>query len=51
MKNNKYLFIITISHFILGIINIHFALLGFVCMGLPIFFLFKDKKKTWCQGY
>lgn len=51
LKNNKNLFIITLLYFALGIINIHFALLGFVCMFLPIILLVKNKKKTWCQGY
>lgn len=51
MKNNKYLFVITLSYFILGIINIHFALLGLVCMALPIILLLKNRKKIWCQGY
>lgn len=32
-------------------LNIHFALLGLICMTLPIILLIKDKKKTWCQGY
>lgn len=51
MRNNKFLFLITVSYFILGMINIHFALVGFVCMTIPIVLLIKDKKKTWCQGY
>ena len=51
MKNNKYLFVITLSYFLLGMVNIHFALLGLVCMGIPLFLLFKDRKKTWCGGY
>lgn len=51
IKNNKYLFIITLLYFLLGIINIHFALLGLVCMALPFVLLFRDKKKTWCQNY
>jgi hypothetical protein len=51
LQNNKYLFLITISFFILGFINIHFALLGIFCMILPIIFLFRNKRKTWCQGY
>ncbi len=51
MKNNKYLFIITLSYFALGFINIHFALLGLICMGIPLTLLIKDNKKTWCQGY
>ncbi len=51
MKNNKYLFIITLLYFALGVINIHFALLGLICMGIPLTILFAKKKKTWCQGY
>lgn len=51
MRNNKYLFLITISFFALGFVNIHFSLLGIVCMTLPIILLLKTKKKTWCQGY
>ena len=51
MRNNKYLFLITLSFFALGFINIHFSLLGFICMALPFILLFRDKRKTWCQGY
>lgn len=51
MRNHKYLFLITISFFALGFVNIHFSLLGIVCMTLPIILLLKDRKKTWCQGY
>ncbi|WP_027399691.1 hypothetical protein [Anaerovorax odorimutans] len=51
MKNNKYLYLITILYFVLGIINIHFALIGMICMIIPIILLFKNRKKTWCQGY
>lgn len=51
MRNHKYLFLITISFFSLGFVNIHFSLLGFICMTLPIILLLKDRKKTWCQGY
>lgn len=51
MKNNKFLFIFTVTYFTLGIINIHFALLGFICMILPFVLLLKNRKKTWCQGY
>lgn len=51
MKNHKLLFLITLSYFALSMVNIHFALLGLVCMALPIILLVKDKKKTWCQGY
>ncbi len=51
MRNNKLLFLITISYFVLGIVNIHFALLGIVCMTIPILLLLKNRKKTWCQVY
>ncbi|WMJ22559.1 hypothetical protein RBG61_11240 [Paludicola sp. MB14-C6] len=51
MKNHKLLFIFTLLYFGLGFLNIHFALLGLICMALPLILLFKDKKKTWCQGY
>jgi hypothetical protein len=51
LKNNKYLFLITILYFALGFINIHLALLGFICMILPLALLFRNKRKTWCQGY
>ncbi len=51
MKNNKYLFLIVITYFLLGFINIHFALLGLVCMMLPFILLVRNRKKTWCQGY
>ena len=51
MRNNKFLYIITLAFFVSGLINIHFALLGMICMAFPILLLFRDKKKTWCQGY
>lgn len=51
MKNNKFLFLITLSYFTLGFINIHLALLGLICMALPIILLIRYKRKTWCQGY
>ena len=51
MRNHKYLYLITISFFLLGFINIHFSLLGIVCMTLPIILLLKNRKKTWCQHY
>lgn len=51
LKNNKYLFIINLTYFALGFINIHFSLLGFICMLLPLILLVKNNKKTYCQGY
>ncbi len=51
MKNSRFLFLFTLTYFALGFVNIHFALLGLVCMALPLILLLKNKKKTWCQGY
>lgn len=51
MRNHKLLFLFTITFFVLGIVNIHFSLLGIICMTLPIILLLKDRKKTWCQSY
>lgn len=53
MKRNwtSYLYLITILFFILGLFNIIFAWLGFICMILPFILLLRDKKKTWCQKY
>ena len=48
---HNYLYPITITYFLLGLVNIHFAFLGFVCMITPFYLLFKDTKKTWCQRY
>lgn len=51
MRNHKLLYLFTISFFVLGLVNIHFSILGIVCMTLPIVLLLKNRKKTWCQGY
>lgn len=51
MRNHKLLFLFTISFFVLGFVNIHFALFGMICMTLPIILLLKNRKKAWCQGY
>lgn len=51
MKRTSNLFIIVIAFFILGFFNIVFAWLGFACLILPFVFLYRDKKKTWCQIY
>lgn len=51
MRNHKYLFLITLTFFALGFVNIHFSLTAIICMTLPIILLLKDRKKTWCQGY
>ncbi len=51
LKNNKYLFLITLIYFALGFIDVHFGLLGIFCMFIPLYLLFKTKKNTYCQGY
>lgn len=51
MKNNRHLYLFVLSYFILGLVNIHFALLGLICMSIPLILVFKTRKKTWCQGY
>lgn len=44
-------FIFTILFFALGLFNLLFAYLGFICMLLPFLFLIRDKRKSWCQKY
>lgn len=51
LKNNKFLFYFNLAYFALGFVNIHFALLGLICMLLPLYLLVKTKKKTYCSGY
>lgn len=53
MKKNwtSYLYLFTILFFTIGLFNIIFAWLGFICMILPFILLLKDRKKTWCQKY
>ncbi len=51
LKNHKLLFLIVLTFFGLGFIDIHFGLLGVFCMGIPIYLLLKTNKKTYCSGY
>jgi len=51
MKYKKHLFIFTLVYFLLGIINIHFALVALFCLMFPIILLVATKRKIWCQGY
>jgi len=51
LKNHKYLDAITLAFFALSLVNIHFALLGVICMAIPFYLLQRDTKKTWCQNY
>ena len=48
---NKYSYLFTISFFILGIFNIIFAWIGFLCLIMPLVFVVKNKEKTWCKSY
>jgi len=48
---NKYLYLITIIFFALGLFNILFAWAGLICFILPFILLYKNKKKVWCQSY
>ena len=47
----EYSYLFTISFFILGIFNIVFARIGFLCLIMPFAFVIKDNKRTWCQSY
>jgi len=51
MRYKKQLFIITLFYFLLGVLNIQFALLALVCLMFPMVLLIATKKRTWCQGY
>jgi hypothetical protein len=51
VKNHRYLYLITLAFFGLALVNIHFAILGVICMTIPLYLLQRDQKKTWCQGY
>lgn len=51
MQNHKSLYIITLFILSTIFVNIHFALLGILCMTLPFYLLIRDRKKIWCQGY
>ncbi|HBV87561.1 MAG TPA: hypothetical protein DEF42_13130 [Desulfosporosinus sp.] len=47
----KYSYLFTISFFILGIFNIIFAWIGFLCLIMPFAFVIKDNRRTWCQSF
>lgn len=54
MKKKSYLkwsWIFFISFMILSIINIKFALLGLLCMGIPIYFALNGQGKIHCSHY
>jgi len=43
MKNNKSLYLVTVAFFGLAFVNIHFSILGILCMTLPFVLLVRDK--------
>ncbi len=45
------LWLFTAAYFILIFVNIHLALLALICFSLPVYFLLRDQKKSWCQLY
>ncbi len=45
-----YLFIITLSYFAIGFINITGALLALICMITPFLLVYRKRKLTWCQS-
>ncbi|MDD2457846.1 MAG: hypothetical protein PHQ83_05010 [Eubacteriales bacterium] len=45
------LWLFTAAYFILVFVNIHLALLAIICFTLPVYFLLRDQKKSWCQSY
>jgi len=51
IKWMDWLFLGTILFFILGMVHITFALLGFICMVTPFVLYLKTGKKLWCTTY
>jgi len=51
MKKKRNLYLITLSFFLLGLININLAWFGLLCFTLPFYLLFRDNSKTWCKKY
>lgn len=49
LKDSKW--IIIIAFFVMAIINVWFGLLGFICMGLPIFQALRGKGKLHCKSH
>ena len=46
-----YLYIITLSYFALGFINISFAVPALACMIIPFILVYRNREKTWCKKY
>ena len=45
------LWLFTAAYFIFVFVNIHLALLALICFTLPVYFLLRDQKKSWCLSY
>lgn len=50
-NHQKYSWIIIVSFFILGILDIRFGILGFLCMAAPIYHALKGEGKRHCSKY
>lgn len=50
-KKIKYLFIITLSYFALGFVNITMAMAALLCMIIPFILLYRNREKVWCKKY
>ena len=51
MKFKDVRWIVIVSFFILSIINVWFGLLGFICMGLPIYQALRGRGKIHCTNH
>jgi len=47
----EWAYVIILMFFILGIIDIRFGILGFVCMSAPIYHSIRGRGKIHCQKY
>lgn len=50
-SHQSWSWILMVSFFILSIVNIYFALLGFLCMTMPIYHAIKGRGKIHCSHY
>ncbi len=46
-----FLFLVTLTYFVLGFVSILFANLAILCMIIPFIIVARSKKKRWCQSY
>lgn len=50
-SHQQWAWIIIVSFFILGIVNIRFGILGLLCMGAPIYHALRGRGKVHCSKY